>query len=123
MKKALSHLPLLFIERCRGNRDHHHTNTEGSEKTSRFYPTEPAVTTETNVGPIEPPVIISTLSPSVRQPSYAKVWKTQFPCYPLLFFVTAFFWGIGCALSSLVIIGVGCLCFALGVGYLLMEEV
>ena len=121
MKKALSHLPLLFIERCRGNRDHHHTNTEGSEKTSRFYPTEPAVTTETNVGPIEPPVIISTLSPSVRQPSYAKVWKIS--CYPIMFFFTAFFWGIGCALSSLVILGVGCLCFALGVGYLLMEEV
>ena len=105
-----------------------HTNTEGPEEaqsisqSESFYPTGPTVTTEPNVGPNDkrPPVIIS-LSPSVRQPSYDKVWKTQFPCYPLLFFVTAFFWGIGCALSSLVIIG--CLCFALGVGYLLMEEV
>ena len=96
-----------------------HTNTEGSEEarsisqSESFYPTGPTVTTETNVGPIEPPVIISTPSPSVRQPSN----------YPIMFFFTAFFWGIGCALSSLVILGVGCLCFALGVGYLLMEEV
>ena len=98
-----------------------HTNTEGPEEaqsisqSESFYPTGPTVTTEPNVGPNDDlhPVILSPLSPSVRQPSN----------YPTMFFFTALFWGLGCLLNSLVIIGVGWLCFALWVWYLLTEEV
>ena len=83
------------------------TNTEGSD------PPEPAVTTQTNVGPKEPPqTIISTLSPSVRQPSL----------YPLTFLIACFLWAFGCAFEQALMIFAGCLYFVAGVIVLWKKE-